>query len=67
MKGVIFRKLNTKKDYKVIYKHSSFKDVWRCYPLHMEPPYDYQHIKLFATDFIEECLKEKQNDTNNLH
>jgi hypothetical protein len=42
--------------YKVIKKHGSFENVWRCYPAHLKAPYDQQIIKCFSDDYINENL-----------
>lgn len=64
MIGILFTTLESRKDYRVIEKHKIFKDVWRCYPADKEAPYKQHLIDCFSTDFIKDCLKEKQNENS---
>ena len=63
MVGTKFTTLNKNRDYVVIEKHKVFKDIWRCYPVNERPPYEQSLIILFATDFINECLRSTNSQT----
>jgi hypothetical protein len=64
MIGTKFTTLESKKEYRVIEKHKMFEGVWRCYPANQEAPYKQPLIDCFSTDFIEDCLKQKENENS---
>ena len=62
MIGTKFTTPNSKKDYVVIGEHHMFKNSYQCYPAEKAPPYKESLIEYFSIDFIENALK--QNEDN---